>query len=379
VILYRKGGPLRVRRSAAPEPPYWCATSVAPYGAKRATPVAIDYLTLRATGVGDRLEVSVCDDARDELERSRTFTGPVLIEAAETAERIFRRGQAALELCEEQRLASIHLISTRGELPARAYDDSVVVIAAWPLELSRLEEMFGDAQQRGLRWGVAVPVLYPVTTELAPLTALADLAQSHGATFLTAMSVELEPTAKQALAQSLQLEADDDRYAMLFHGSTEAMHLGTERHLAALAHERALSDFLVPPRWEERSNWNAAVLLTRASSPSSTNRSPASPNRPASPSSAVSTTRARKRSRHGCAMVLPRSASSWTSSGGCDGGRLRGSEAQRLRERGRIAFEPVSLCASEPTSGARPESSSRSRRARKSRLPRKGTADRARR
>jgi hypothetical protein len=270
VILYRKGGPLRVRRSAAPEPPYWCATSVAPYGAKRATPVAIDYLTLRATGAPERLEVSVCDDARDELERSRTFTGPVLIEATETAERIFRRGQAALELCEEQRLSSIHLISTRGELPARAYDDSVVVIAAWPLELSRLEEMFGDAQQRGLRWGVAVPVLYPVTTELAPLTALADLAQSHGATFLTAMSVELEPTAKQALAQSLQLEADDDRYAMLFHGSlhrtSEAMHLSTERHLAALAHERALADFLVPPRWEERSNWNAAVLLTLTAS-----------------------------------------------------------------------------------------------------------------
>ena len=266
MILYRKGGPLRVRRSAAPEPPYWCATSVAPYGAKRATPVAIDYLTLRATGVGDRLEVSVCDDARDELERTRALTGPVLIEAAENAEVIFRRGQAALELCEEQHLATVHLLSTRGELPSRAYDDSVVVIAAWPLELSRLGELFGDAQERGLRWGVAVPLLYPVTTELAPLTALADLAQSHGAAFLAAMTVELEPTAKQAIAQSLQLEAEDDRYAMLFHGSAEAVHLGTERHLAALAHEHGLHDFIVPPRWEERSNWNAAVLLTLTAS-----------------------------------------------------------------------------------------------------------------
>jgi len=267
VILYRKGGPLRVRRAAAPEPPYWCATSVAPYGAKRSTPVAIDYLTLRATGVGDKLEVSVRDDARDELERARALTGPVLIEAAENAEMIFRRGQAALELCEEQGLASVHLISTRGELPARAYDDSVVVIAAWPLELSRLAELFEDAQERGLRWGVAVPVLYPVTTELAPLTALADLAQSHGAAFLAALGVELEPTAKQAIAQSLQLEAEDDRYAMLFHGSSaEAMHLGTERHLAALAHERGLNDFIVPPRWNDRSNWNAAVLLTLTAS-----------------------------------------------------------------------------------------------------------------
>jgi hypothetical protein len=266
VILYRKGGPLRVRRLAAPEPPYWCATTVAPYGPRRAAPVAIDYLALRATGAGDKLEVSVCDDARDELERTRALTEPVLIEATESAEVIFRRGQAALELCAEQRLSTIHLVSTRGGLPARAYDDSMVAIAAWPLEVPRLEEMFGDAQQAGLRWGVAVPVLFPITTELAPLAALADAAQSHGAAFLAAMTVELEPTAKQALAQSLHLDADDDRYAMLFHGSAEATHLATERHIAALAHERGMADFLVPPRWEERSNWNAAVLLTLAAS-----------------------------------------------------------------------------------------------------------------
>jgi hypothetical protein len=266
VILYRKGGPLRVRRPAAPEPPYWCATTVAPYGARRAAPVAIDYLALRATGVGDKLEVSVCDDARDELERMRPLTEPVLIEATENAELIFRRGQAVLELCDEQHRSTIHLVSTRGGLPARAYDDSVVAIAAWPLELPRLEEMFGDARERGLRWGVAVPVLFPITTELGPLTALAELAQAHGAAFLAAMPVELEPTAKQALAQSLHLDADDDRYAMLFHGSAEATHLGTERHIAMLAHERGMADFLVPPRWEDRSNWNAAVLLTLAAS-----------------------------------------------------------------------------------------------------------------
>jgi hypothetical protein len=266
VILYRKGGPLRVRRSAAPEPPYWSATTVAPYSARRAAPVAIDYLALRATGVADKLEVSVCDDARDELERTRALTEPVLIEATENAEGVFRRGQAALELCETQRLSTIHLVSTRGGLPSRAYADSVVTIAAWPLELPRLEEMFSDAEKLGLRWGVAVPVLFPVTTELARLTALADAAQSHGAAFLAAMTVELEPTAKQALAQSLNLDADDDRYAMLFHGNAEAVHLGTERHIAALAHERGMADFLVPPRWQDRSNWNAAVLLTLAAS-----------------------------------------------------------------------------------------------------------------
>jgi hypothetical protein len=266
VILYRKGGTLRVRRPSAPEPPYWCATMIAPYGARRAAPVAIDYLTLRAFGATDKLEVSVSDDVRDELERSRVLNEPVLIEAAENAEVVFRRGQAAVELCAAEQLASIFLVSTRGDVPSRAHELSTVVIAAWPLELPRLEAMFRDARERELQWGVAVPVLYPVTTELEPLTALADAAQSHGASFLAAMTVELEPTAKQALAQSLNLDAEDDRYAMLFHGMLEPMQLATERHIASLAHERGLADFIVPPRWNERTNWNAAVLLTLAAS-----------------------------------------------------------------------------------------------------------------
>jgi hypothetical protein len=111
-----------------------------------------------------------------------------------------------------------------------------------------------------------VPVLFPVTTGLAPLESLADLAQAHGATFFAAISIEVEPTAKQVLAQSLNLDADDDRYAMLFHAALEPVHLATERHIAALAHERGMADFLVPPRWNERSNWNAAVLLTLTAS-----------------------------------------------------------------------------------------------------------------
>jgi hypothetical protein len=266
VILYRKAAPLRVRRSAAPAPPFWCATAIAPYGARRAAPVAIDYLGLRATGVMDRLEVGVSDNVRDELERSRMLTAPVLIDAAETAEAVFRRGEEVLEFCEEQRIASVHLMSTRGGLPLRAFDDAVVVISAWPLDLARLIELFAEAAERGLRWGVAVPVLFPVTTDLAPLEALADAAQAHGASFFAAMSVEMEPTAKQALAQTLNLDADDDRYAMLFHSALEPVHLATERHIAALAHERGMADFIVPPRWDERSNWNAAVLLTLAAS-----------------------------------------------------------------------------------------------------------------
>jgi hypothetical protein len=264
VILYRKAAPLRVRRSAAPAAPFWCATAIAPYSAKRSAPIAIDYLSLRATGVAEKLEVGVSDDVRDELERARAITGPVLIDAAESAEIVFRRGEAVLAFCEEQQLAAVHLVSTRGALPSHAVDDVVTVIAAWPLELSRLRVLFAEAMERGLRWGVAVPVLYPATADLAELNALADAAQ--GAAFLAALSIEVEPTAKQAIAQSLNLDADDDRYAMLFHSALEPTHLATERHIAALAEERGLADFIVPPRWEERSNWNAAVLLTLAAS-----------------------------------------------------------------------------------------------------------------
>lgn len=259
MILYRKAAQLRVRRVSAPEAPFWAATTIAPYGAKRATPVAIDYVAMRATGA-EKVEVPVAQNVRDELERARAFAGPVLIEAAEAAEVVFRRGEEALLFCEEQQLAAMQLISTRGALPQHGH----VVIAAWPLDLPRLETMFAEAHE--LTWGVAVPVLYPLTTDLAALTALANAAQKHGAAFLAALGVDVEPTAKQALAQSMNLSVEDDRYAMLFHSPLEPMHLATERHIAALAAERGLADFVIPPRWEERTNWNAAVLLARTAS-----------------------------------------------------------------------------------------------------------------
>ncbi len=264
MILYRKGAPLRVRRSPAPEPPFWCATTIAPYGARRATPIAIDYVALRASGA-QRLEVGVADGVRDELERLRALASPVLIDAADQAEVVFRRGEEVLSFCEEQHLPNVHLLSAHGALPQHASSDSVVVIAAWP-DGSDGRALFAEAAARGLRWGAAIPVIFPLTTDLAVLTAYADAARDHGASFLAAVGVEVEATAKQALAQSLHLAADDDRYAMLFHAAVEPLHLATERHIAALAHERGLPDFVVPPLWEERSNWNAATLLTLVAS-----------------------------------------------------------------------------------------------------------------
>lgn len=265
MILYRKVGPPRVRRYAAPEPPFWCATALAPYSARRATPVAIDYTTLRASAA-ERLEVTVCAGVRDELERSRAIEGPVLIEATEAAEAVFRRGEEALAFCEEQRLGALHMISTRGALPVNTPSDLVVVLAAWPLELPALAELAEEASRRSLTWGVAVPLIYPVSTELRALESLADLARDHGAAFLTALVLQVEATARQVIAQALSLDDEDDRYSLLFHGDVGPIHLATERHIAALAAERRLADFVIPPRWAERSNWNAAALLTLVAS-----------------------------------------------------------------------------------------------------------------
>jgi len=261
VILYRKVPQLRVRRSSAPEPPFWAAAALAPYSARRAAPIAIDYLALRASGA-DRLEVSVCADVRDELERGRPIAQPVLVDAAEAAEIVFRRGEEAVSICSDLQRASMLLVSTQGGVPLRAHPRSTCTIAAFPLELPRLEQLFEEAAARNLRWGVAVPVIFPLTTDLEMLNALADSARNHGAFFLAAIPLEVEATAKQAIAQSMDLSADDDRYAMLFHSSAEPVQIATERHIAALAAERDLIDFIPPPGWDERTNWNAAALLT---------------------------------------------------------------------------------------------------------------------
>lgn len=260
---------LRIKRAATPEPPYWFATAIAPYSSRRAQPVAIDYLDLEASSA-ERFEVSVCDDVHNALERvteRQPLSEPVLIEATQTAERIFRRGADALHFCTESRAAAMLLVSSRGALPEeRPPDDSVVAIAAWPLEIEKLERLFEDARQRQFRWGVAAPVVYPVTTDLRALARLAELARFYGAEFFAAIPLELDPTAKQAVARSLRLDSGDEVYTMLFHADLEPIHVATERHIAALAASHGMVDFIIPPRWGERSNWNAAVLLTLTAS-----------------------------------------------------------------------------------------------------------------
>ncbi|MEA2339702.1 MAG: hypothetical protein QOE82_3709 [Thermoanaerobaculia bacterium] len=264
MIVYKKTPHLRLTRAQVPEPPYWAATTIAPYSPRRAAPIAIDYVDLRAS-CAERFEVSVCENVRDDLERSTTrhpLHAPVLIDGAEFAEVIFGRGEEALQFAAEQHVAAMQLISARGALPRQVPDDAVIAIAAWPLEFDRIEALFAEGKERGLRWGVVVPIVFPVTTELTALSQLAELAKTYGASFFTGVPVELDATARNALARSLTGEGSEETYELLFHADLGPIRLSTERHIAALAGEIDVADFVTPPRWDRHTNWNAAVLLT---------------------------------------------------------------------------------------------------------------------
>lgn len=207
--------------------------------------MAIDYIDLHASGA-DRVECVVSEDTLSDAPRP-----PVLIDAAEWTEVIYRRGEDALRVAPNAMQLVTHA------LPAA---DAYTIISAWPLDFDRLERLFQEAS--GRRWGVVVPVIFPVTTDLAALDRLARSAQQHGALFLAALPVDVDATARKAIAQSMTL--DDESYEMLFHADLEPLSIATERHIGALAHEMTLADFVVPPRWDEKSNWNGAILLMLA-------------------------------------------------------------------------------------------------------------------
>lgn len=247
-----------------PEPPYWAATTIAPYSARRAAPIAIDFIDLRASAA-ERFEVSVAENVRDDLERMTArhpLHAPVLIDATEFAETIFRRGQEALQFCAEQHAPALHLISTSGAIPENVPDDTVIAIAAWPLDFARIETLFAEAKETRARWGVVIPIIYPATTDLPALAQLAELAKSYETSFFTGVPIELDATARNAIARSLTGDDQDEIYEMLFHADLGPIRLATERHIAALAGEINAADFVVPPRWDRPTNWNAAVLLS---------------------------------------------------------------------------------------------------------------------
>lgn len=262
MILYRKTPHLKLSRAVTPEPPFWAATTIAPYAARRATPISVDYLTLRASFV-ERAEVTVCENVVDEIERAtlrQALGEPALIEASEAAEVVFRRGEDALRACEAQRCASLHLVSTRGALPRAVPEGTIVTIGTWPLDFERIEALSSEARRRSLPYGLAIPVIFPVTTDLAALGKLAALARVQEAQFLASFTIDIDASARKALAETTAV--DEESYDQLFHVDLEPITVATERHIAALAAEIGADDFILPPRWEQRSNWNGATLLT---------------------------------------------------------------------------------------------------------------------
>ncbi|MGZ7078791.1 MAG: hypothetical protein ACXVJT_05180 [Thermoanaerobaculia bacterium] len=259
MILYRKPANLRTRRLPAPEPPWWSATLISPYSGRRGSPVSVDSFDMSASW-SERLEVSVCETTTAELERLHekgAIDAPVLIDAAEFAELVFRKGEEVLRFCGASKIPATYLASSRGSVPSEMPEDSVLAISAWPLDFDRLAPLCASAEAH--TWGLVIPVIFPVTTNLEALSELSELASAHKAAFFAAAAVDLDPTAKQAIAQSLSL--DDETYTMLFHADLDPIQIATERHIAALASEHGMHDIVVPPRSDEKSNWNAAALL----------------------------------------------------------------------------------------------------------------------
>lgn len=251
MISYRSTPSARTTRWSAPEPPYWAAASISPYSSPRETPLAIDLVELTLRGE-QQLAVDVA-----ELESVGGSTEkPLLIDAAGPAELIYRRGEAIAAQMKEEAGQTIFLSSASGALPVNA-TAATTVIATWPLNIGRLDDLFERASSGAKRWGALVPLVHPLTTTVADLARVADSLRRHKASFLASTPIDVDATAKPFLATG-------DSYEEMTHAELETIIVATERHVAALAHERQLLDFIPTPDWPQPTNWNCAVALTRA-------------------------------------------------------------------------------------------------------------------
>ena len=243
----------------APEPPFWAGKVIAPYSSRRATPLAIDYIGGTVTAA-ERLEVQVCDDVTAMLDREAPWSGPALVDAAEMAEAIFGRGDDATRWCLRNAQPVIQLISSRGSVGQMAANASVV-LSAWPPSPRLLEPLFEGLADGSRNWGLLVPVIYPATTALPLIEQLVQTARSAGARFVASTGFQCDAAARRWISQ--MSDEPDEVFDALFHRDLEPLLTATERHIAALAHERGMFDFITPPDWPAPTNWNAAVELTR--------------------------------------------------------------------------------------------------------------------
>jgi len=261
LITHRKTTQLRIQRSAFPQPPFWQAVTVAPYGLSRGLPVQLNYATLTA-GAKAKVDVSVTRSVRDQLERERFVESPALVEAADVSELIYRRGEDALGALADLDVQTVCLVSANGSIPAiDSPTRCLVAVSCWPLHLHDIEALFQRCQSRGQKWGVVLPLLHPITTDAAIIEQLAALAAGHGAMFFAAVPFETDPAARQALAAMRPM--DDAAVAELFDADLEAILVAAERNAARVANDNGLLDH-VPSLAPLTSNWTAATKLSLA-------------------------------------------------------------------------------------------------------------------
>lgn len=266
MISWVKAAQLRIERVPAPHPPFCCASIVSPYATRREAPLSIDLVKLTAHAF-DRGEVRVATDAADLLSREeelRSLPAPVLVDATGFAESVFARGVAAAEYLAARGTDTVLAVSSASTIPLPGIGRSVAVIETWPPDIAEIEAAFSRA--RGLEWGVFVPVIFPATTDLALLTRIADAAKEAGARFLSCAAIELDAPARRGVAELLGDALDEESYESMFHDDVDVITLATERHIAALACEREMDDYVPPVEAGQRDNWSAASHLARVGS-----------------------------------------------------------------------------------------------------------------
>lgn len=261
MIVYRKGAALKLVRHTAPDPPFWAAGTFLPYSPRRSTPVAIDWTNLIATGA-EIEEVDVADAVGETIARSPYLHSPLLVDATGSGETVFRRGEEVVRAALDAGLAILELISSDGAVPEGVSGRLTVAIAAWPPEAERIRALALAAAAAAIEHGVVIPIVPPTTTDLDMLERIADAAAESGSRFLAAVPIDVDPTARNALARREQL--DEEAFANLFHSDLELLTVSTERHVAALAAERALADVVPFTLAPEAVNWSAAAALSSA-------------------------------------------------------------------------------------------------------------------
>lgn len=261
MITHRDITQLRLQRSAHPQPPFWQAVTIAPYGTGRGLPVQINYLTLTADAK-PRVEVSVTRSVRDQLERERFVESPALVDASDVSELVYRRGEESLEVLAALGTDVVCLVSSNGAVPAlEPTSRSMIAVSCWPLRFGDIERLFARCGGRGGKWGAVVPLLHPVTTARDTIERLAGLAAKHRAIFFAGVPIETEPSARQALAR--MDESDDAAVTELFDADLESIVVEAERFAARAAAERGMLDH-VPSLAPLTSNWTAAMKLSLA-------------------------------------------------------------------------------------------------------------------